>query len=207
MAFIEYYYSAHSVFAYLGHARLRQIAARSGREIRHKPVDLNPVVAAVHPESFAQRSAAHRKYFFGREIERWVEFRGVPFRGGIPANHRGGAESANRMLIACTLGDGETDGLAQAFMQAHWADHADLSDPKTVATIARAAGHDADMLSSAASGEDVSSIYAENTAEAIERSVFGSPTYFIDGDMFYGQDRLDMVERALQKPFTPSPVS
>ncbi|MDE0808541.1 MAG: DsbA family protein, partial [Alphaproteobacteria bacterium] len=45
-------------------------------------------------------------------------------------------------------------------------------------------------------------IYEANTKEAIERSVFGSPTYVVDGDMFYGQDRLEMVERALSKPFT-----
>jgi 2-hydroxychromene-2-carboxylate isomerase len=44
-------------------------------------------------------------------------------------------------------------------------------------------------------------IYADNTKEAIEKSVFGSPTYFVDGDMFYGQDRLELVERALLKPF------
>jgi 2-hydroxychromene-2-carboxylate isomerase len=48
---------------------------------------------------------------------------------------------------------------------------------------------------------EVKTIYRANTDEAIRRSVFGSPTYFVDGDMFYGQDRLDMVERALRKPY------
>ena len=59
-------------------------------------------------------------------------------------------------------------------------------------------------LLDAALSDEVAQIYEANTEEAIERSVFGSPTYFIDGDMFYGQDRLEMVERALRQPYKPS---
>ncbi|MBT4045892.1 MAG: 2-hydroxychromene-2-carboxylate isomerase, partial [Rhodospirillaceae bacterium] len=53
----------------------------------------------------------------------------------------------------------------------------------------------------AATTQDVRAVYEQNTEEAIERSVFGSPTYFVDGDMFYGQDHLEMVERAIVQPF------
>ena len=64
------------------------------------------------------------------------------------------------------------------------------------------AGVDAARLLAAANSGEVQAIYRSNTAEAIERSVFGSPTYFVDGDMFYGQDHLELVARALVKPFS-----
>ena len=67
----------------------------------------------------------------------------------------------------------------------------------TLETLAKGVDVDPAPLLDAALSDEVAQIYEVNTEEAIERSVFGSPTYFIDGDMFYGQDRLEMVERAL----------
>jgi 2-hydroxychromene-2-carboxylate isomerase len=86
-------------------------------------------------------------------------------------------------------------------LEAHWKDDADLADSASLERIARDAGYvGADLLEAAATPE-AQATYEANTQEAIERSVFGSPTYFVDGDMFYGQDRLEMVERALKQPY------
>lgn len=202
MADIEYYYSAHSVFAHLGSARLMQIAKASGRKIIHKPVDLNAVVAAVNPQGFRERSKAHRAYYFGREIERWSEYRDVYIRTAYPPSHYNDTTLVNSMLIAgITLGH-NVDQLAHLLLQGHWADHADLAHEPTLEKIAQDAGFDAQSLLKAAKTPQVAEIYAANTAQAIELSVFGSPTYVVDNDMFYGQDRLEMVERAVEKPFT-----
>lgn len=200
MTEIEYFYGPNSVFAYIGHARLLEIAAASGRKIHHRPVDLRQVVAAAHPQSFARRSAAHRSYYFGREIERWGEYRDVPLKGGIPSNHASDTTLASCLLIAAT-DKGGADQLALAMMTAHWRDHADLGDRDTLMALVRGVGIDADSLAEAAGLAQTNAVLAANTSEAIERSVFGSPTYVIDGDMFYGQDRLELVERALKKPF------
>jgi 2-hydroxychromene-2-carboxylate isomerase len=105
------------------------------------------------------------------------------------------------MLIAgLTLGL-DIDGLAHALLEAHWRDDADLADRSTLAEIGQRAGIDPAPLLDAALSADVQAIYQANTEEAIRRSVFGAPTYFVDGDMFYGQDRLEMVERALATPY------
>jgi 2-hydroxychromene-2-carboxylate isomerase len=130
-----------------------------------------------------------------------VPRRNVPFKGGVPANHGNDITLANSILIAGLLQEENVDQLAHAFMQAHWENHADLSDKQTLVSLIEGAGFDPASLIEAAKGTDVKEAYKSNTAEAIERSVFGSPTYFIDGDMFYGQDHLELVERALQKPF------
>lgn len=198
---IEYFYSAHSAFAYLGSARLMEIAAAAGRRIVHRPMDLNAVVGAASATGFAERSRAHRAYYFGREIERWAEFRGVSFKGGIPANHRNDTTLANCMLIACARRGHDAGPLAHAMLEAHWLAHGDLADETVLARCAQTAGLDAAALLRDARTADVEAAYRANTAEAIERSVFGSPTYWVDGDMFYGQDRLELVERALRQPF------
>ena len=198
---IEYFYSAHSAFAYLGARRLSEIATATQRRIIHRPIDLNLVLAPTHPNGFRDRSKAHLNYYFGREIERWAEYRKLAVKGGIPTNHRNDTTLANTMLIACaTLGQ-DVDSLAFAVMQAHWNDHADLADRATLAAIITSVGLAPDMLFELAGTAKTKATYEANTAEAVERSVFGSPTYFVDGDMFYGQDHLELVERASSQPF------
>ena len=201
MADIEYFYGANSAFAYLGMARLLEIAQDTGRRIAHHPVRLGDVVGAAHPKGFSERSREHYAYYFGREIERWADHRGVAVKGGIPANHSNDSTLANAMLVVAASEDQKVDQLAFAFMQAHWRDHADLGDEATLRALATGLDLDADALVAAANGEAALATLAANTAEAIKRSVFGSPTYFIDGDMFYGQDRLELVERAISRPF------
>ena len=78
MSDIEYFYSAHSLFAYLGSARLTEIAEAAGRRIAHRPFDLNKVMDGIGATPFSSRSKAHSAYFFGREEERWSEFRNAP---------------------------------------------------------------------------------------------------------------------------------
>ena len=91
--------------------------------------------------------------------------------------------------------------LAHAMLESHWRENSDLADRDTLAGLARAVNLDPAPLFDAAGSPEVAAIYRANTDEAIDRSVFGSPTYFVDGDMFYGQDRLEFVERALTQPF------
>lgn len=201
MAEIEYFYGANSAFAYLGAVRLMEIAQASGRRIIHRPVILREVVEAAYPQGFSGRSPAHYAYYFGREIERWAEFREVAFKGGIPTNHGNDTTLVNSILIAASAQGDDVDRLAFAIMQAHWRDHADLADQDTLAGVITAVGMDSDALIGAAQASDVGAVLVANTKEAIERSVFGSPTYVVDGDMFYGQDRLELVERAIERPF------
>lgn len=198
---IEYFYSAHSAYAYLGAAQLSKITADNARKISHKPMDLNAVVNAANANGWSGKSKAYRAYFFGREIERWAEFRDVAFKGGIPSNHANSITMANLLLIAAMQQNCDIDNFAISMMKAHWFGHADLSDLETLSSLAEKAEFDPELLLRAASTSKVKAAYQANTREAIERQFFGSPTYVVDGDVFYGQDRLELVERALSKPF------
>ncbi len=201
MPIIEYYYSAHSAYAYLGSRRLMEICARFDVTLVHKPFALSPVVEAQKSLPFRERTQAHVDYFFGREIERWAEFRSVdvvPFR---PTHHDADYELASRMILA--LGDTgpAVDAMAHAVLEAHWRDDADLSDAASLASVAQTLGHDPKTLLTRARSDEMGEMYKANTDAAYQASVFGSPTYVVDGDVFYGQDRLEMIERALVTPF------
>ena len=198
---IEYFYSVHSGFAYLGSARFMAIARAAERQIAHRPIDLDKVLAVTGPGATGGQTPARRAYFFGREIERWAEERGAPVVTGTPSNHYGDMTLANGILIAGLLQGQNIDRLAHRFLEAHWRDSADLTDPATLSALGTQAGLDPGPLLAAARGPEVQARYQANTKEAIARSVFGSPCYFVDGDMFYGQDRLEQVERALKTPF------
>jgi 2-hydroxychromene-2-carboxylate isomerase len=198
-AVVEYFYSAHSAYAYLGSARFIEIAAAAGRAIEHRPMDLGRVVEATGPGPTNRRTPQRIAYFSGRQIARWAEYRGAPVMDGFPTRHWEDMALANGTLIAAIGGD--VDRLAHLMLEAHWRDDADLTDPDTLASLAQGAGFDPEPLLAAATTPGVGAVYEGNTQEAIERSVFGSPTYFVDGDMFYGQDHLDLVARALERPF------
>ena len=202
MAEIEYFYAAHSAYAYIGSARFMEIAAASGRAITHKPYDLRAGIIGIGSKTIGERTAGHLEYFFGREVERWSEYRGAPVMKRLPTHHHKSITPSNTLLIAGLARGLNIDRLAHAMLEQHWRDDVDLADTDTLAAIARGVDIDPEPLFAISGSREVLDIYEANTREAIERSVFGSPTYGVDGDMFYGQDRLEMVERALDKPFT-----
>jgi len=201
---IEYFYSAHSAYAYLGSARFMAIDKAAGRTITHRPNDLRRLVPASGSTPFSERSKGHYAYYFRREIDRWAEERNAPVIVGRPTHHDKDMTLCNGMLIAGLVQDKNIDQLAHVMLESHWRDDSDLADRDTLVALARQVEMDPEPLLDAALSEEIQAIYEANTVEAIERSVFGSPAYFVDGDMFYGQDRLEMVERALRQPYAPS---
>lgn len=201
MSKLEYFYAAHSAFAYLGSQKLLDVAANAGVTIVHKPYDLRRALTAIGSTLTSKRSPEHRAYFFGREIKRWSEHRAAPLIAGRPTHHDNDIGLPNCFLIACQAQGGNIDGLAHALLQAHWRDDADLADRATLTVLAKGLDLDGEALLADADTAAVRQTYEANTNEAVERSVFGSPTYFVDGDMFYGQDHLELVERALGKPY------
>jgi len=203
---IDYYYSTRSIYAYFGAARIVALAHRHGRRLVHKPVDLSQVVPAAGSQPFAERSATQRRYHFGREIERWSEYLGVPALVD-PSHHHGDRALPSGFVIAAQAQGHDVDALHVALLQALWRDDRDVGNPDVLAAIARETGIDPTPLLAAALAPETQAEFARNTAEAIARHVLGSPTYIVDGENFYGQDRLMMVERALERPFAPTTLA
>lgn len=200
---IDYYYSTRSIYAYFGAERIVALARSTGRVLVHKPIDLSRVIPASGSLAFDQRPAGHKNYFFGREIERWSEYLDIPVLVD-PVHHVGNREWPSGFVIAAQQQGADVDALHVAILRALWRDDRDVGDPQVLAQIAREAGLDAQPLFRAAQDTDVQQVFARYSEEAVACGVFGSPTYIVDGEMFYGQDRLMMVERALKQPFKPA---
>ncbi|MCW5746195.1 MAG: 2-hydroxychromene-2-carboxylate isomerase [Alphaproteobacteria bacterium] len=197
---IEYFYSTRSIYAYLGAGRIVDLAKRFQRPLLHRPIDLSKVVPAAGSQPFDRRPNRLKAYYFGREIERWSEYLGIPALVD-PVHHFGDRALPSGFVIAAQRQKVDVDALHKALLQALWRDDRDTGDPAVLADLAAGLGMDPGPLLADARSDVVQAEFQRNSDDAIAKGVLGSPTYIVDGDMFYGQDRLMMVERALQTPF------
>lgn len=202
MKTIDYYYSTRSIYAYFGAQRIVDLARRFGRRLVHRPVDLSRVVPAAGSLPFDKRSAAHKAYQFGREIERWSEYLGIPALVD-PVHHFGDRTLSAGVILAAQAAGADVDRLHVDMLTALWRDDRDLSSAEVMASLVRGVGADAKAILDSARSADIQAAFDQCSELAIADGVPGSPTYIVDGDLFYGQDRLMMVERALERPFAP----
>jgi 2-hydroxychromene-2-carboxylate isomerase len=200
MSVIDYYYSVRSVYAYFGSKRIIALARRFGRTLRHCPIDLSRVVPAAGSLPFSQRSATLRDYQFGRELERWSEWLELPVIVD-PVHHYGDRDLPSGLVLAAQQAGCDVDALSDAMLAALWRDDRDIADRAVLADVAASVGIDAAPLLERALAADVQASFEASTLEAIRIGVLGSPTYVVDGECFYGQDRLMFVERQLERPF------
>ncbi|MBL8382669.1 MAG: 2-hydroxychromene-2-carboxylate isomerase [Burkholderiales bacterium] len=193
---IDYYFTPVSPWAYLGHRRLLAIASAAGAVVDPKPVDYGRIFPLSGGLPLKQRAAQRQAYRF-MELRRWRAHLGVPLNLE-PRHFPVDATLASRMLVAArTEGAPAALALAGAMLSACWAEEGNLADEGTLAALAQGVGLDGAALLAAARGEAAASSYAALTDEAIARNVFGAPTYAFGGEIFWGQDRLDFLERAL----------
>jgi len=200
---IDYYYSTRSNFTYIGAARLYAMAKASGRRILHRPILLSVVMPPIGGAPFGERPTMLRNYSM-RDVLRCAAHHGVPLLRE-PIHHMGPVELPSGIVIAgqraVARGEpGDVDALSFFVLRALWRDDLDIADKTVVADLCRDAGFTApDALIDEALSESAQAELNRNCREAIERGVIGAPTYFVDDEPFYGQDRLDYVERALAR--------
>jgi 2-hydroxychromene-2-carboxylate isomerase len=191
---VDYYHFLQSPYAYLG-VRFTEIAARHGATVNVIPIAPGKVFPVSGGLPLPKRAPQRQAYRLV-ELARWRDHLGLPLNlepRFFPADDR----QAARMVVAARRGGQDALALSNAVLRAVWAEERDIADPDTLAAIAGEAGFDAAALVTAAADPAVEADYESGTEAAIAAGVFGSPTYIIDGDMFWGQDRLDFVERAL----------
>lgn len=192
---IDYYFALQSPFSYLGNARLQDIALRHGAGINYKPVSLAQVFAATGGLPLAKRAPERRAYRL-LELARWSAYLGIPLNLE-PKYFPVDEALAARMVIGAEQEGYDVGPLTTAIMRAVWELDANIADRCTLAQVAAACGFDGDGLLELANGPDIADIHQRNTDEAISRGVFGAPTYVIEDELFWGQDRLDLLDRAL----------
>lgn len=194
---VDYYYSLASPWAYLGHAPFMAAVARHGLTVNHKPMFLGRVFAETGGQPLSKRHPARQRYRLV-ELQRWREKRGAPLNLH-PKHWPFEPALADRFVIAVVAAHGDPDRFLRRAFAGIWAEERNLADPLVIAEIAEEEGLDSTTLLEAAEGALTEALYALNLENAIERDVFGSPAYVVDGEVFWGQDRIELLEDALAK--------
>ena len=194
---IEYYYSLASPFSYLGSAKFQLIEKKYNAEIIEKPCDLvGGIFLKTGGAPVPQRSPQRQKYRLD-ELKRWAEYLSIKinFKSKFfpPKNPH---ISAKFTIAANLLGTKVVFG--HELSKPLWSDEKDISDEKNIETVSVKFKINFKEPSAIAKSEKVSKIYKDNTEEAIEKNVFGAPTYIFNNELFWGQDRLEFLERALK---------
>lgn len=193
---IEYYLTVTSPWSYFGHDRLVALAEQHGATVRWRPMQIPVVFAETGGLPLPQRPPARKAYRMV-ELKRWREALGLPLNLQ-PAHFPANPDLANRAAIALAeMGDSPSDFLHRGF-RAVWVYDRDIADEHTVEALLADAGHDARTVLAKARADETGALYESFTREAISHGVFGAPTYILNGEVFWGQDRLDMLEEALE---------
>jgi 2-hydroxychromene-2-carboxylate isomerase len=188
---IDYYYTPISPWAYLGHERLVQIAKRHGARIAAKPIDYGVVFPQSGGLPLAKRAPQRQAYRL-HELKRWKEHLGVTLNihpKFFPA------DPTQAACLICGAPEDKRVAITGDFMRAAWAEEKNIADAGTIAEIAARHGI-ANAADAIAKGK---AAYEANTQEAVTRQVFGAPFFYYRDEPFWGQDRLDFLDRALNK--------
>ena len=193
---IEHFFSPVSGFAYLGHEEMLRLSRAAGAKVRQRPVDIGRVFAACGVTPPVKQSEA-KLAWRTLDMRRWAERRKLPLNES-PRFWPTDASRAARAIVALGIMNGPVDRFVSAVLAAVWARELDIAEARTIALLLDECRADvAEAMAYAESGE-AAAAYEANTQDAIAAGVVGSPFYRANGAPFFGQDRLDFVQAALE---------
>ena len=196
MSHIDCYYFGASPFTYLGHQALQDVAAKHGATISWKPVNLMAlweISGAVPPP---KRPPVRQRYRL-LELQRVADFRGLPLNTK-PAHWPLDATLCDSCAVAIQEAEGDPVSYIGAVLSGVWADEKDMAGEGVVRATLEATGHDADAIIASAKSDAIAKIRAANTQEAIDADAVGVPAYVLNGEVFWGQDRIEYLDHALE---------
>lgn len=197
---VDYYFAPQSPWTYLGHERFAAIAKTTGATVRVLPVDLGGKVFPLSGGLPLGKRAPQRQAYRLVELHRYSEYLDAPLHVQ-PKFFPVAGDDAARLIIAVDLHDGADAAMriTGAVLAAVWAQERNIADAKVLAELLVECGLSAQRLEQSYS-QAVQERYEAGTQQAIDAGVFGAPSYVVDGEIFWGQDRLDFVERKLAAP-------
>ena len=194
---VDYYLSLNSPWTYLGSAAFAEIARRNNVTVNVKPAKFGPIFEQTGGLPLPKRSPQRQAYRL-MELRRWREVKGIPLVVE-PKYFPCDDSAATRLVTAAKLQGKDAHRLSLEFGRAVWEREETLADPATLAAAAARAGLDIGDLRMGASDSELDARLEQFTAEAVVAGVFGAPSYVLpSGEIFWGQDRLELLERALK---------
>jgi 2-hydroxychromene-2-carboxylate isomerase len=196
---IDYYASLNSPWTHLGAARIEALAARYDATLRIHPVDFGTIFPASGGLPLPKRAPRRRAYRL-MELRRWRDFLGIPIN--IQPKFFPSSEALSAACVIAlreTMGDKPAVALAHRVLRAVWQDEKNPGDPPTLAALIADVGLDADAVMKLGADPRWTTRRTADTRAALDRGVFGAPSYVIGDEIFWGQDRLDFVDRPLAR--------
>lgn len=189
------YYALQSPWTYLGWQRFLDLVREKDVKATFRPIKMVPVFAASGGLPLARRPLQRQVYRM-MELKRWRDVLNQPLTlepAFFPVNE----SLAALMVIAHGEQGGDMGALSQAMLRAVWAEERNLADRPTRAAIAAEQGLDGNTLIALAETQPIANIYDAHTEAALDDGIFGVPTFKLGDELFWGQDRLDLLARAL----------
>ncbi len=196
---VDYYFAPQSPYVYLGHERFTELARAAGAQVKLLPIDLGGKVFPISGGLPLAKRAPQRQAYRLVELKRFSEFLGQPLNL-TPKYFPVTGDDAARLIIAVDQMDGNAAALALtgAILRGVWAQERNIADAQALAEMLSTLGLPERRLDDS-HAQRVQQRYDAYTQAAIETGVFGAPSYVIDGEIFWGQDRLDFVQRRLAR--------
>ncbi|HTW70988.1 MAG TPA: 2-hydroxychromene-2-carboxylate isomerase [Acetobacteraceae bacterium] len=196
---IDYYASLNSPWTHMGAARIEAMAMAHGASLRIWPVDFGTIFPASGGLPLPKRAPQRQAYRL-MELRRWREYLGIPINiqpKYFPASEQAAACCA--IALRETHGDAPAIKLAHRVLKALWQEEKNTGDPETLAGLIRDIGLDPDAVMQLGADPRWAEKRKADTQAALDRGVFGAPSYVIGDEIFWGQDRLPFVERRLAR--------
>jgi 2-hydroxychromene-2-carboxylate isomerase len=201
---IDYYFSLQSPWAYIGHKPFREVVTTYGLTINYKPVVLIELFNETGGLPLAKRHPVRQRYRLV-DLQRWRAKRGLDFHLK-PTHWPFNARLADGLVIAAIEAGHDPEPYLQLAYPAVWERQLDLTDPAVLTKLADDAGLPGKQLLERAGSDAIGAVYDQNRQDALAADVFGSPAYVLDGEVFWGQDRIDLLADALKSgrgPYRP----
>lgn len=196
---VDYYASLNSPWTHLGAARIERMTAAHGASLRIWPVDFGTIFPASGGLPLPKR-APQRQAYRMMELKRWRDHLGIPIRlepKYFPAQEQ--LAACCTIAVRETIGDAEAIRLGHRVLKALWEEDKDTGDRATLADLIAEVGLDADRVLTLGDDPRWAEKRKADTQAALDRGVFGAPSYVIGEEIFWGQDRLEFVERRLAR--------
>jgi 2-hydroxychromene-2-carboxylate isomerase len=194
---VECFYVLSSPWTYFGGPKLQDIVRRNRARLVLRPYEWLVVTEATGGISLRTRPQPRQDYH-AQELARWRDYLGMPLNlkpRYYPTDNR----AAARMVIAAQARGLDAMLLSHALLRALWVEERDIRDAGVREAVAVENGLDGPALRAAEDAQETVAAFNKNSADAIAQGVFGSPTYVCDGEKFWGQDRLDFLDRLLMR--------
>jgi 2-hydroxychromene-2-carboxylate isomerase len=198
---IDYYFSLQSPWAYIGHKLFRDVVGAHGLKVNHKPVVLVDLFSETGGLPLLKRHPVRQRYRLV-ELQRWRDKRGLKFHLQ-PANWPFNARLADGLVLAAIEAGHDPDPFLRRAFAAIWEDELNLADAATLIRLADACGLPGSALVERSGSDDIGKTYEQNRQDALAADVFGSPAYVLDGEVFWGQDRIELLVDALKSGRAP----